>query len=45
MQSVQDLQATQDKKYDFIINIASGQLAFSEIVAWTQHKLIHKGVS
>jgi death-on-curing protein len=45
MQSGKDLQATQDEKYDFIISIASGQLAFPEIVAWIQNKLIDKLVS
>jgi death-on-curing protein len=45
MQAGQDLQATQDEKYDFIISIASGQLAFPEIVAWIQSKLIDKRVS
>ena len=43
MQSGQDLQATQDEKYDFVISIASGQIGFPEIVAWIQNKLIDKG--
>lgn len=42
MQAGQDLHATQDEKYDFIIGIASGQLAFPEIVARIQNKLITK---
>lgn len=44
MQSGQDLRATQDEKYDFIISIASGQLAFPEIAAWIKNKLVDKGV-
>jgi death-on-curing protein len=39
----QDLQATQDEKYDFVIGIASGQLAFPEIIAWINAKLARKG--
>lgn len=38
----EDLQATQDEKYDFVIAIASGQLAFPEITAWIQKNLILK---
>jgi death-on-curing protein len=45
IQAGQDLQATQDEKYDFVISIASGQLAFPEIVAWIQNKLFDKRVS
>ena len=43
MQSGEDLQATQDEKYDFVISIASGQIAFPEIVAWIHNKLIVRG--
>lgn len=39
MQAGQDLTATQDEKYDFIIGIASGQTAFPEIVAWIKKHL------
>ncbi|RYY21477.1 MAG: type II toxin-antitoxin system death-on-curing family toxin [Cytophagaceae bacterium] len=38
-----DLQATQDEKYDFVISVASGQIAFPKIAAWIQNKLIAKG--
>lgn len=40
LQAGQNLQATQDEKYDFVISIASGQIAFPEIVAWIKSKLI-----
>ncbi|HET9505043.1 MAG TPA: type II toxin-antitoxin system death-on-curing family toxin [Hymenobacter sp.] len=40
LQAGQDLQATQDEKYDFVISIASGQIAFPEIVTWIQSKLV-----
>jgi death-on-curing protein len=42
MQSGNDLQATQDEKYDFVISIASGRLAFPEIVDWIKTKLLAK---
>jgi death-on-curing protein len=42
MQSGNDLQATQDEKYDFVISIASGRLAFPEIVDWIKIKLLAK---
>lgn len=42
MQARQDLRATQDEKYDFVISIASGQLEFPAIVPWLQNKLLGK---
>jgi death-on-curing protein len=42
MQSGHDLRATQDEKYDFVIGVASSQLAFPEIVGWIKEKLTHK---
>jgi len=45
MQAGRGLRATQDEKYDFVIRTASGQVAFPEIVGWTQNKLIDKRVS
>jgi death-on-curing protein len=43
MQAGQDLRATQDEKYDFIIGIASGQLEFPAIVTWMKSRLTSKG--
>lgn len=40
----EDMQATQDEKYDFIISIASGQIKFPAIVAWITEKLVYKRV-
>ena len=39
LQADQDIQATQDEKYDFVIGVAAGQLTFQEIVAWIKTKL------
>lgn len=39
LQAGQDLAATQDEKYDFVIGIASGQTDFPEIVAWIKKHL------
>jgi death-on-curing protein len=39
MQFGKDLSATQDEKYSFVIEVASGQIDFQDIVAW-----IEKGV-
>jgi len=38
----QDIQATQDEKYDFVIRVASGQLDFQEIVIWIKQRMINK---
>jgi len=38
----QDIQATQDEKYDFVIGVASGQLDFQEIVTWIKQRMINK---
>jgi death-on-curing protein len=35
-----DIHATQDEKYDFVIQIASGELEFEAIVAWIKARLI-----
>lgn len=35
-----DIQATQEEKYQFVVNIASGKMKFDDIVAWTRQKLI-----
>lgn len=34
MQFGKDITATQDEKYSFVIEVASGQIEFQEIVAW-----------
>ena len=34
-----DIAASQDEKYDFVIQVASGQLAFEQIVEWIKEKL------
>ena len=44
MQDGQDLQATQDEKYDFVLGVASSQLSFPEIVAWIKNKLVAKEI-
>jgi len=41
----EDLQATQDEKYDFVISVASGRIAFPEIVTWIKEKLARKELS
>lgn len=35
-----DIQAAQEEKYEFVIDIASGKMTFDEIVSWTKQKLI-----
>jgi death-on-curing protein len=40
MQNKIDLKATQSEKYDFVINIASGQLTFDQIKAWITDKTV-----
>jgi death-on-curing protein len=42
MQFGKDLHATQDEKYNFVIAIASGELAFQEIVAWVKEHVVVK---
>lgn len=34
-----DIEASQDEKFDFVIQVASGQLEFEQIVAWIKKKL------
>lgn len=34
----QDLEATGDEKYDFVIAVASGKMIFAEIVDWIRQK-------
>jgi death-on-curing protein len=39
-----DIQATQEEKYDFVINIASGLIKFESIVEWlTKHIIKNSG--
>lgn len=35
-----DIKASQQEKYDFVINIASGKTAFDSIVQWLENHLI-----
>lgn len=42
LQAGQDIQATQDEKYDFVVKVASSQLSFPEIVAWITNRLALK---
>lgn len=35
-----DIQATQEEKYRFVIDIAAGKIKYNEIVAWTKQKLV-----
>ena len=39
LQSGQDIQAEQEEKYDFVISIASGKLAFEGIKLWLEERL------
>jgi death-on-curing protein len=41
MQNKLDLKATQSEKYDFVINIASGQLNFDQIKTWISDKTVN----
>ncbi len=34
----QDIEATQDEKYDFVIAVASGRMSFAEIVGWIKQR-------
>jgi death on curing protein len=42
MQFGKDLTATQDEKYSFVIEVASGQIEFNEIVAWIKKRVMEK---
>ena len=35
-----DIQATEDEKYDFVIQIADGRLDFEQIKQWIEEKLV-----
>jgi acetylglutamate kinase len=37
-----DIRATQDEKYSFVIEVASGQIEFQEIVAWIEKRATSK---
>ena len=39
MQYGKDIIATQDEKYAFVINVASGQANFTDILSWVQKHL------
>ncbi len=39
MQSGNDLSATQDEKYEFVIQVASSQLDFAQIVGWIRTRI------
>jgi len=38
----QDIQATQDEKYDIVIAVASGKLDFQQIVTWIKQRTADK---
>ena len=42
MQFGKDITATQDEKYSFVIDVASGQIEFPEILAWIQKRATSK---
>lgn len=42
MQFGKDITATQDEKYSFVIEVASGQMEFNEIVNWIKKRVIEK---
>ena len=42
MQFGKDIIATQDEKYSFVIEVASGQIEFQGIVAWIKNQTINK---
>ena len=42
MQFGKDIVATQDEKYSFVIEVASGEIDFQEIVAWIIKRAINK---
>jgi prophage maintenance system killer protein len=37
-----DIEATQDEKYQFVINIASGKIKFQEIAVWLYGHIIEQ---
>jgi len=42
LQTDKDIKASEDEKYDFIIDIASGKLEFKEILNWINERIIEK---
>jgi death on curing protein len=42
MQFGKDITATQDEKYSFVIEVASGQIELQEIVAWIRNRATNK---
>lgn len=42
MQFGKDIIATQDEKYSFVIEVASGQIDFQEIIAWIEKRAIKR---
>lgn len=42
MQFGKDITATQDEKYSFVIEVASGQIEFQEIVTWITKRATNK---
>ncbi|MCU0392588.1 MAG: type II toxin-antitoxin system death-on-curing family toxin [Thermoflexibacter sp.] len=42
MQFGKDITATQDEKYSFVIEVASGQIEFQEIVTWITKRAANK---
>ena len=39
MQNAQDIESSEDEKYKFVIQIASGDLEFEEIRTWIQNRI------
>jgi len=35
-----DIEAPEDERYEFVINIASGQLKFNQILSWIESRLV-----
>ena len=42
MQFGKDIIATQDEKYSFVIEVASGQIDFQAIVSWIKNRITNK---
>jgi death on curing protein len=42
MQFSHDIAATQNEKYDFVIEVASGQIDFQQIVAWISSRIMKR---